>query len=129
MPDLTFPMPQGFIPPENLDSDDTFQAMATFKIINDSELQLVDVEGYQVGEEDTEGDTEAARQAEQANAASALQAVVQGATAPAGGAVGAGMAAGAERNLAAPAGTQAGMPPPTFGEQMRQRFRAATGRR
>lgn len=135
MPDMTFPMPQGFIPPENLDSDDTFQAMATFKLVGDNELQLVDVEGYQVGEEDTEGDTEAARQAEAASAASALQtaanaAAPQGAGGGAGGALqGAGAAAGAERNMAAPAGTQAGMPPPTFGEQMRQRFRAATGRR
>jgi hypothetical protein len=120
--DLTFPMPQGFIPPENLDSDDTFQAMATFKLVGDNELELVDVEGYQVGQEDTEGDTEAASQADQANAASALQ--------------GAGSAAGAESNMAAPAGMQAAppgmqanMPPPSFGEQMRQRFRSATGRR
>lgn len=122
MPD-TFPMPDGFIPPENLDSDNTFQAMATFKLVGDDELQLVDIEGYQVGEEDTEGDTEAARQAEQASAASALQ--EQAAPAQQGG----GIAAGAERNMAAPAGTQANMPPPSFGEQMRQRFRAATGRR
>jgi hypothetical protein len=119
----TFPMPDGFIPPENLDSDNTFQAMATFKLVGDDELQLVDIEGYQVGEEDTEGDTEAARQAEQASAASALQ--EQAAPAQQGG----GIAAGAERNMAAPAGTQANMPPPSFGEQMRQRFRAATGRR
>jgi hypothetical protein len=123
----TFPMPDGFIPPENLDSDDTFQAMATFKLVGDDELQLIDIEGYQVGEEDTEGDTEAARQAEQASAASALQ---EGSpTAGAAALQGAGVAAGAERNMAAPAGTQANMPPPTFGEQMRQRFRAATGRR
>ena len=66
MADLTFPMPEGFIPPENLDSDRTFQAMATFKITGQDELQLVDIEGYQVGEEDTEGDTRAAQQAEQA---------------------------------------------------------------
>lgn len=128
MADLTFPMPDGFIPPENLDSDNTFQAMATFKLVGDNELQLIDIEGYQVGEEDTEGDTEAARTAEQANAASALQGA--GGGAPGAGALqGAGAAAGAERNLGAPAGTQAGMPQPTFGEQMRQRFRAATGRR
>ena len=63
MADLTFPMPDGFIPPENLHSDNTFRAMATFKLLHDSELELVDIEGYQVGEEDTEGDTEAARQA------------------------------------------------------------------
>ena len=131
MPDMTFPMPQGFIPPENLDSDQTFQAMATFKLVSEDELQLVDVEGYQVGDEDTEGDTQAARQADQANIASALQGAgsaassesnmspAQGATtqpaAPAGGAQ-------------APPGTQASMPTPTFGERMRQRFKAATGR-
>ena len=128
MPEMTFPMPEGFIPPENLDSDNTSQAMATFKMVSDNELQLIDIEGYQVGEEDTEGDTEAAKAAEQANAASALQGPAGGA--PGAGALqGAGAAAGSERNMAAPAGTQANMPPPTFGEQMRQRFRAATGRR
>lgn len=74
MPDLTFPTPEGFQPPENLDSDDTFQAMATFKVTGDGgQLQLIDVEGYQIGEEDTEGDTEAAAQADQANAAGAMQ--------------------------------------------------------
>jgi len=125
--DLTFPMPDGFIPPENLDSDNTFQAMATFKLVSESELELVDIEGYQVGDEDTEGDTGAAKQAEQASAASALQgAAPGGAPAPMQGA---GAAAGSERNMSAPAGTTANMPPPTFGEQMRQRFRAATGRR
>lgn len=130
----SFPMPAGFIPPENLDSDNTFQAMATFKLVSENELELVDIEGYQVGEEDTEGDTEAARQAEAANAASAFQSAAAanapGAGAPGAGALqGAGAAAGAERNMGAPVGTRAGMPPPTFGEQMRQRFRAATGRR
>lgn len=126
MPNLTFPMPEGFIPPENLDSDDTFQAMATFKLVSDNELQLTDIEGYQIGKEDTEGDTEAAAQADQGSIQSALQ--------------NAGSAAGAEANMAGPAGagpagakpppgTQASMPTPTYGEQLRARFRAATGRR
>jgi len=119
--DLTFQMPSGFIPPENLDSDNTFQAMATFRLVGDNELELVDIEGYQIGDEDTEGDTEAAQEADQENIRSALQ--------------DAGSAASAESNMspggntqAAP-GTQASMPTPTYGEQLRARFRAATGRR
>jgi hypothetical protein len=119
MPDLTFQAPDGFTPPEHLGSDETFQAMATFRIVGDSELELVDIEGYQIGEEDTEGDTEAAKGAEGANVASALQ--------------GAGSAAGAEANMGgetpagptgAPAGSQA-----SFSQRMGERFRRATGRR
>jgi hypothetical protein len=124
MADLTFPMPDGFTPPENLDSDNTFQAMGTFQLVDDDTLKLVDIEGYQIGDEDTEGDTEAAKKADQANAASALQ--------------GAGSAAGAEANQGGPPGapptppgrnlgTQAAQP--SFGSQMAARFRAATGRR
>jgi hypothetical protein len=119
MADLTFPMPEGFQPPENLDSDDTFQAMATFKVVGEGELELVDVEGYQIGKEDTEGDTEAAAQADQANAASALQ--------------GASNAAGGQ---ALPNQSQDQTPPGTpadrvggFASQMGQMFRKATGRK
>jgi hypothetical protein len=119
MPDLTFPIPQGFQPPENLDSDDTFQAMATFKVVDEDELQLVDVEGYQIGDEDTEGDTQAAAQADQANAASALQGASNGAG---------GQALPNQSEDQTPAGT----PPDRIGgfaSMMGQRFRKATGRR
>lgn len=124
MPDLTFPTPDGFTPPENLDSEGTFQAMATFQLVDDDTLKLMDIEGYQIGDEDTEGDTEAAKTADAASAASALQ--------------GAGSAAGAEANQGGPPGapptppgrnlgTQAAQP--SFASQMAARFRAATGRR
>lgn len=119
MPDLTFPIPKGFQPPENLGSDDSFQAMATFKMVGDDELELVDVEGYQIGNEDTEGDTEAAAQADQANAASALQAASNGA---------AGQALPNQSQDQTPPGT----PPDrvgAFADMMGQKFRKATGRR
>ena len=119
MPDLTFPIPEGFQPPENLDSDNTFQAMATFKVVDEGELQLVDVEGYQIGEEDTEGDTQAAAQADQANAASALQGASNGSG---------GQALPNQSEDQAPVGT----PPDrvgAFAESMGQKFRRATGRR
>jgi hypothetical protein len=123
--DLTFAMPDGFTPPENLDSDNTFQAMATFRLVGDSQLELVDIEGYQVGEEDTEEDTEAAAKTDQQNVAAALQgAGAQGGGGPAVGAQGA-PPGGAPTG--APAGLQAAQP--SFGEQMRARFRAATGKR
>jgi hypothetical protein len=73
---LTFEMPQGFSPPENLDSDDTFQAMATFRVVGNDQLELVDVDGYQVGEgeeEEEEGGGPTAAATEAANAASAMQ--------------------------------------------------------
>src|ERR1700752_5184964 len=85
MPDLTFEAPEGFTPPEPLGSHDTFQAMATFRLVGDNELELVDIEGYQIGAEDTEGDTEAAKTANQQGAAAALQ--------------GAGSAASSEANM------------------------------
>lgn len=68
---VTFDMPQGFSPPENLDSDNTFQAMATFRVTGEDQLQLVDVDGYQIGEGDEEEG--GAAQAEAANAATAMQ--------------------------------------------------------
>lgn len=109
-------MPDGFTPPENLDSENTFQAMATFQLVDDDTLKLVDIEGYQIGAEDTEGDTEAAKKADQANAASALQ--------------GAGSAAGAEANQGGPPGAPPTPPAsPSFAAQAAARFRAATGRR
>lgn len=114
MPDLTFEMPEGFTPPENLDSDDTFQAMATFKVTGEDELQLIDIDGYQIGEEDTEEDTEAAAQADQANAAAAVT----------GGGPGAANQSQDQMNPAANQ-TQVG----GYAEQMGQRFRRATGRR
>jgi hypothetical protein len=73
---VTFEMPEGFAPPENLASDQTFQAMATFKVTGDNELQLVDIDGYQVGEgeeEQEEGAGPSATQTETANAAAAMQ--------------------------------------------------------
>lgn len=48
---VKFDEPEGFVPPENLDADDTFQAMATFKVLPDNQLQLIDVEGYEIGGE------------------------------------------------------------------------------
>jgi hypothetical protein len=122
MADLTFPIPEGFQPPENLDSDDTFQAMATFKVVDENKLQLIDVEGYQIGDEDTEGDTNAAAQAEQANAQTALQGAQAASTGTGGQAV------PNQSEDQVPAGT-----PPNrigaFAEMMGQRFRKATGRR
>lgn len=118
MPDLTFAMPEGFTPPEHMDSDKTFQAMATFRMVGDDELELVDIEGYQIGEEDTQGDTEAAKETDQENVASALQ--------------NAGSAASSEAYLGGPPGAPPGASPGTqanFAAQMGARFRRATGRR
>ena len=122
MADLTFPIPEGFQPPENISSDDTFQAMATFKMSGDDELELVDIEGYQIGKEDTEGDTEAASQADQANAAAAMQGA-QGASNAAGG-----QALPNQSQDRVPVGTPADRVG-GFAEMMGQRFRQATGRR
>jgi hypothetical protein len=51
MADVTFDEPEGFVPPENLDSDNTFQAMATFKVLPGNKLTLVDIEGYELDDE------------------------------------------------------------------------------
>jgi hypothetical protein len=110
MPDLSFEMPEGFTPPENLDSDDTFQAMATFKVVAEGELQLVDIDGYQIGDEDTEGDTDAADSAEAENAASAVTS----------GGPGAANQSEDQMNSAANQ-TQVG----GYAEQMGQKFKAA----
>lgn len=56
---VTFDEPEGFVPPEKLDSDDTFQAMATFKVLGNGELQLIDIDGYALeSEEPGEGEGE-----------------------------------------------------------------------
>jgi len=55
---VTFDEPEGFVPPENLDADSTFQAMATFKVLPNNELQLIDIEGYEVGGEGGEEEEE-----------------------------------------------------------------------
>jgi hypothetical protein len=119
MAELTFPIPEGFQPPENIDSDDTFQAMATFKVVDDDQLQLVDIEGYQIGKEDTEGDTQAAAAADQANATAALQ----GASSASGG-----QALPNQSEDRTPVGTPADRIG-AFAETMGQKFRRATGRR
>jgi hypothetical protein len=125
---VTFKMPEGFTPPEHLDSDNQFQAMATFELVDDDTLKLVDIEGYQVGPEDTEADTGAAKSAEAQNAMEALQ------QAGAGGASGAQPGPGIAPNMqgaGSAAGTEAnvGGPPGSFAQMMGRRFRQATGRR
>lgn len=56
---VKFDEPEGFVPPENLDEDESFQAMATFKVLPNNQLQLVDIEGYQIGEGDQGEEEEA----------------------------------------------------------------------
>lgn len=134
--ELEFEMPKGFTPPERLDSDDTFQAMATFKLVDDSTLRLVDVEGYPIAEgEEEEGEEEGAgaERAEAANAAAALQAA--GAGGQQGPQPGPGLAPGAGMAGAGPAGGAPPPPPPAgpapggLVQELGRRFRAATGRR
>jgi hypothetical protein len=55
---VKFDEPEGFVPPENLDADDTFQAMATFKVLPNNQLQLMDIEGYEIGAEESEEEEE-----------------------------------------------------------------------
>jgi hypothetical protein len=118
---VTFEMPEGFSPPENLASDSTFQAMATFKVTGDNELQLVDVDGYQVGEgeeEEEEGAGPGAAQTEAANAAGALGG---------GGGAGPGGGGGGPPNMSEDQ-TPAGTPPDRIGgfaEAMGQKFKRA----
>ena len=129
MPDLTFTAPEGFVPPEHLDSDDTFQAMATFRMVGGDELELIDIEGYQIGKEDTEGDTESAKEADIASARDVLQSAGSAASSEAnmGGqtpAASAGPPAGGTPTYGGSPGTQA-----SFASQAAARFRKATGRR
>jgi hypothetical protein len=127
---MEFPIPEGFTPPEHLDSDNQFQAMATFELIGDSSLKLIDVEGYQVGKEDTEEDTGQARDVEAQNAAAALQAATGGG----GGGPAAGGQAGAQPGPGLAPGAGGGpIPPPTqalpLAQDLGRRFRQMTGRR
>jgi hypothetical protein len=136
---MEFPIPEGFTPPEHLDSDNQFQAMATFELIGDSSLKLIDVEGYQVGTEDTEKDTGQAKDVESQNAASALQAAMAGGGPSAGGQSGAqpgpGLAPGAGGGPGAATGPggAAGGPVPAqplpLAQDLGRRFRQMTGRR
>lgn len=118
---VTFDEPEGFVPPENIGEDDTFQAMATFKVLPNNQLQLVDVEGYQVGEGEGEEEQEQGPEGTEGT---------QGAQ-PLPGAAGQGrpgMANLSEDQLAAGAarGTRMG---PGFAEALTNRFRRMTGRR
>lgn len=117
---VTFDEPEGFVPPENIGEDDTFQAMATFKVLPNNQLQLVDVEGYQVGEGETEEEQEQGPEGTEGT---------QGAQ-PLPGAASQGrpgMANMSEDQLAPGArGTRMG---PGFAEALTNRFRRMTGRR
>jgi hypothetical protein len=112
---VTFDEPEGFVPPENLADDDTFQAMATFKVLANDKLQLVDIEGYQVGqppEEEGQGpESEEGTETAQPLPSAANQ----------------GTPANQSEDQLAPAAnqTRAG----GFAEALAQRFRKATGRR
>jgi len=53
---VVFDIPEGYAPPEQLDSDNTFEAMCTLQLLPNDQLKLIDVEGYEVAEE--EGETE-----------------------------------------------------------------------
>jgi hypothetical protein len=116
---VTFEMPEGFAPPENLAGDQTFQAMATFKVTGDNELELVDIDGYQVGEGEEgeeEGAGPSATQTEAANAAGAM-----------GGGGGPPGPGGAAPNMSADQ-TPPGAPPDRIGgfaEAMGQKFKKA----
>jgi|SRR5215475_7577128 len=109
---ITFDEPEGFVPPENLDSDDTFQAMATFKVLPGNQLQLVDIEGYQLGEGDAEEQEE-----REPGAGEASQSVPTAAGPP----------NMSTDQLAAP--LAAGQHTAAFSERLGQIFRKATRRR
>jgi hypothetical protein len=64
MASVTFDEPEGFVPPENLDSDNTFQAMATFEVLPGNKLALVDIEGYELDDEESESPQEEGREQE-----------------------------------------------------------------
>jgi hypothetical protein len=122
---VTFDMPEGFSPPENLASDNTFQAMATFKVTSDNELRLVDIDGYQVGEGEEAEEEGAGPSATQTEAANAAAAVGGGGGGPA---IGGGPPAGPPGNMSADR-MPAGAPPDRIGgfaEAMGQKFKKAT---
>jgi hypothetical protein len=129
--ELTFDEPEGFVPPENIGDDDTFQAMATFKVLPNDQLQLVDIEGYQVGEppeEEGEGpESEEGTEAAQPlpAGASAGTPAGQGGGPPGPGGLG-GFANRSEDRLA-PGTNQTNAR--GFAEGLVQRFKKATGRR
>jgi hypothetical protein len=107
---VTFDEPAGFVPPENLDEDDSFQAMCTLKVLPNNQLQLVDVEGYAIGEGEEEQEEE--------------QEPGAGEAAPAaGGAPGPNMSA--DQLAPGAAGTQTA----GYAERLGQIFRKATRRR
>lgn len=118
---VTFDEPEGFVPPENMADDDTFQAMATFKVLPNDQLQLVDIEGYQVGaspEEEGEGP----ESEEGTEGAAPLPAAASGGTPPPGQPGG-----NQSEDQLAPGANQtrtAG-----FANVLAQRFRKATGKR
>jgi hypothetical protein len=55
---VTFDQPANFVPPENLDQNDEFQAMATFRVLPNKKLELVEIEGYELGETEAEEEEE-----------------------------------------------------------------------
>ena len=119
---VTFDEPEGFVPPENMADDDTFQAMATFKVLPNNQLQLVDVEGYQVGEPPEEGG-EGPESDEGTEGAEPLPGAASGGTPPPGAPGGGNQS----EDQLAPGTNQtrtAG-----FAETLAQRFRKATRRR
>jgi hypothetical protein len=116
---VTFEEPQGFVPPENIGDDNTFQAMATFKVMPNNQLQLVDIEGYQVGEGEQEGEEEQGPEGQEGT---------EGAQ-PLPGAASQGRppTANMSEDQLAPGANQTRTG--GFAEVMAQRFRKATGRR
>jgi hypothetical protein len=127
--ELTFDEPEGFVPPENIGDDDTFQAMATFKVLPNDQLQLVDIEGYQVGEPPEEKG-EGPESEEGTEAAQPLPAGASAGTPPGPGGAGPPAAAAfanrSEDRLAPGTNqTNAG----GFAEGLVNRFKKATGRR
>lgn len=108
-----FAAPAGFIPREPAGDDNTFQAMATFKVMPDNQLQLIDIEGYEVGQPGRVAGR-APRGIARARRAQPLPAGAPGAAPP--GAV-----------PAISGGPTAASP--NFASSLMQRFRTATGRR
>jgi hypothetical protein len=49
MSDITFPMPEGFMPPEGADQG-TFEVLATLEMVDEGELRLLAIDGVSVGE-------------------------------------------------------------------------------
>jgi len=114
---IEFPMPQGFTAPENLDADNSFEAMATFRVAG-NQLQLLAIEGYEVGE----GSMEASEEQEPG----------AGEAAPTPPAAGAGLAGARPGPGMGADQLAAGVPPDQtqgYAERLGQMFRKATRRR